>query len=303
MGTVRHTECPVCRSRQIKFSTTVADHSVSGEAFDVWMCTTCTLRFTQDAPDEVSIARYYRSENYISHTDSNKGIINQLYKRVRRYTLGSKAKLLVRHTATHSGKLLDIGCGTGAFLNRMQQNGWEAKGLEPNGEARQLAKNLYGIEAGATTELFTLPPASFDAITMWHVLEHVHQLHKYLEQITTLLKTGGRLFVAVPNYTSLDAEVYGNHWAAYDVPRHLYHFTPAAISALVAEHGMKVRSWEPMWFDAFYIGMLSSKYQTGSTSYAGALFNGLRSNLLALRDHRRCSSVIYVISKADKEGA
>jgi len=297
MGIVRHTECPVCRSKEVQPLLTVTDHTVSGETFDVWMCTTCTLRFTQDAPDEASIARYYKSEDYISHTDSNKGIINQLYKRVRQYTLGSKAKLLVAQTATHSGRLLDIGCGTGAFLNRMLQNGWEAKGLEPDSQARQLARKLYGIEAGDITELFTLRLASFDAITMWHVLEHVHQLHEYLEQISKLLKTGGKLFVAVPNYTSLDAEIYVNYWAAYDVPRHLYHFTPAAISALVAQHGMTVSAREPMWFDAFYISMLSSKYQTGSTSYAGALLNGLRSNFLTLREPGRCSSVIYVVSK------
>lgn len=298
MGTVRYTECPVCKSSKIQPLLTVIDQTVSGETFEVWMCQACTLRFTQGAPDESSIAPYYKSEAYISHTDSNKGVINQLYKWVRRYTLGLKAKLLVTHTGKPKGTLLDIGCGTGAFLNRMQQNGWVARGLEPNSEARDLASKLYGIEAGDITELFNLQPASFDAVTMWHVLEHVHQVHDYVEQISKLLKAGGRLFIAVPNYESLDADIYGSYWAAYDVPRHLYHFTPKAISALVSQHGMSVTAQEPMWFDAFYISMLSSKYQTGSIAYAGSLLNGLRSNLLTLREPSRCSSLIYVVSKS-----
>jgi SAM-dependent methyltransferase len=296
MSKVHHTHCPVCRSANIRYLMDVKDHSVSGEVFPIWECAECTLRFTQDVPDEDSIGPYYQSEDYISHTNTNKGLINTLYQRVRKITLEGKAKLVMSRTVP-KGKLLDMGAGIGAFLNTMKGKGWEVTGIEPDPGARQQALDLFGIRLEPTSYLAHLPEASFDAITLWHVLEHVHQLQDYVEQLKRLLTPRGRLLIAVPNYTAQDAAIYGGAWAAYDVPRHLYHFTPRSIDTLMQRHGMSVLEKKPMWFDAFYISLLSSKYRHGQTNLVGAGFSGLRSNLKALGNSDRCSSVIYIIGK------
>ena len=136
--------------------------------------------------------------------------------------------------------MLDIGAGIGAFLSVMKGKGWEIKGIEPDFTARENARKFYGLELEEPSQLYSLIHESYDAITLWHVLEHVHQLHDYIEQLKNLLKQEGKIFIAVPNYTSTDAAAYRNFWAAYDVPRHLYHFTPKAIEKLMQLHGLKL---------------------------------------------------------------
>jgi 2-polyprenyl-3-methyl-5-hydroxy-6-metoxy-1,4-benzoquinol methylase len=296
MSKLHYTHCPVCGSSDIHPILTAKDHSVSGEDFVIWQCQSCTLRFTQDVPDENSIGPYYQSQDYISHSNTNKGLLNKLYQAVRKFTLGQKSGLVISHT-TQKGRILDIGAGIGAFLNEMKQKGWDIDGVEPDYGARQQAKNLFAINLKPTPELYQLPHGSYDAITLWHVLEHVEPLQDYVAQLKKLLTPNGRIFIAVPNYTSLDADLYGNRWAAYDVPRHLYHFTPRSIEVLVEKHGMKIITRKPMWFDAFYISLLSSKYRTGSTSWLGAGINGIRSNFKALVNKKKASSLIYIISK------
>ena len=294
---VHYTNCPVCNSNDINPLLTVKDHSVSKQDFVVWQCGNCSLRFTQDIPDEASIGRYYQSADYISHSNTNKGLVNKLYQGVRNYTLDQKANLIISQTVKH-GNILDLGAGIGAFLNTMKKKGWEISGIEPDAGARQQAKNLFNIDLNETNSLNGLPEKSFDAITLWHVLEHVHQLHTYVEKLRSLLKPDGKLFVAVPNYKSVDSSIYKLYWAAYDVPRHLYHFTPKSINNLMAQHGLKVIAKKPMWFDSFYISLLSSQYKNGKTSWIGAAASGLRSNLKALLDKDYCSSIIYIIEKA-----
>jgi 2-polyprenyl-3-methyl-5-hydroxy-6-metoxy-1,4-benzoquinol methylase len=235
---VHYMNCPVCGSNQINPLLTVKDHSVSREEFVVWQCSNCSLRFTQDVPDEESIGKYYQSTGYISHSNTSKGLVNSLYQKVRNYTLNQKANLIIGQTIKH-GKILDLGAGIGAFLSTMKGKGWEITGIEPNEGARQQAKNLFNIELKETGSLQQLPENSFDAITLWHVLEHVHQLHDYIERLKKLLKPNGKIFIAVPNYSSLDSSIYKLYWAAYDVPRHLYHFTPKAIQVLMQKHKLK----------------------------------------------------------------
>jgi 2-polyprenyl-3-methyl-5-hydroxy-6-metoxy-1,4-benzoquinol methylase len=190
-----------------------------------------------------------------------------------------------------------MGAGTGAFLATMQRGGWETTGIEPDKDARALAKKTFGVALEDATFFETLSTANFDAITLWHVLEHVHQLHEYVEGLKKALTPKGKLFIAVPNYTAGDADIYGMYWAAYDVPRHLYHFTPKSIYILMQQHGLKVTHKKPMWLDAFYISLLSSKYHKGKPNLIGAGFNGLRSNVSALMNKERCSSLIYIIEK------
>ena len=297
MNRIHYTQCPVCSSSDINPLLTVKDHSVSKEEFVIWQCGVCTLRFTQDVPDEDSIGPYYQSQDYISHSNTDKGLLNKLYQRVRKLTLEQKAKLIIGQTK-EKGRLLDIGAGIGAFLSVMKEKGWQVKGIEPDEVARKNAKHLFELDLEVPNELYNLQPGAYDAITLWHVLEHVHRLHDYVEKLKNLLAPNGKIFIAVPNYTSADATAYRNFWAAYDVPRHLYHFSPMAIERLIGQHGLKLIDKKPMWFDSFYISLLSSKYHKGSTSWIGAGVNGLRSNITALANKDRCSSLIYVIEKA-----
>jgi 2-polyprenyl-3-methyl-5-hydroxy-6-metoxy-1,4-benzoquinol methylase len=294
---IHYTHCPGCDSSIINPVFSVKDYTVSGEDFSIWECADCSLRFTQNAPAADSIGNYYKSEDYISHTNTSKGFINRLYQVIRKKTLRQKRKLVCKLTGKEQGKILDVGSGTGAFVNEMKQNGWQATGLEPDTGARKIAKEVFNCELKNTDEFFSLPPDSFDAITMWHVLEHVHDLQSYLSQLKNLLREDGRLIVAVPNYTSFDASVYKEYWAAYDVPRHLYHFSPDSMKRLIEKNGMKIVDYRPMWFDSFYVSLLSSKYKKGKTNWLASIWIGFRSNLGGISNLKKCSSVIYIISK------
>lgn len=296
MPIVHYTHCPVCNSTAIHPLLDVKDHSVSGETFAVWQCDDCTLRFTQDVPDETSIGPYYQSPDYISHSNTRKGLVNQLYQEVRNYTLNQKARL-IDHTTEEKGRVLDLGAGTGAFLHTMKNRGWQTIGLEPDAGARAQAQQLYGLELGQLHDMDRLTENSFDAVTLWHVLEHVHQLNDTLDRIHKLLRPKGKLFIAVPNYQSLDGSAYKTYWAAYDVPRHLYHFTPKSMEVLMKNHGFTIRAKKRMWFDSFYISLLSSKYRNGRTRWVSAFFNGLISDIKALANKNACSSIVYVIGK------
>jgi SAM-dependent methyltransferase len=298
MSHIKHyTNCPVCSSTDIKQALQVKDYTVSGEIFSIIECGSCSLRFTQNVPDASSIAPYYRSENYISHTNTSRGLINRMYQWVRKTTLKQKRRLIEKATGKNKGRILDVGSGTGALANEMKRQSWQVTGLEPDADARILAKELYSIDLKGMDQLSHLPANSFDAITLWHVMEHVHDLNTYIIQLKNLLKDDGRLFIAVPNYTSKDAAIYKEHWAAYDVPRHLYHFSPRSVQVLIEKHGLKLMHYKPMWFDSFYISMLSSKYKKGNTNLLAAFWNGFRSNLKAMSDVKKCSSVIYIVSK------
>ncbi|MEP7165965.1 MAG: class I SAM-dependent methyltransferase [Ferruginibacter sp.] len=295
---IHYSQCPVCKSASIQTVLSAKDHTVSKELFAIWHCKDCTARFTQDVPGQESIGAYYVSENYISHSDTQKGLINRLYHLVRKRTLASKLGMIKKETGKGSGNILDVGCGTGAFLSTMQQAGWKTTGLEPDETARAKAKVLYNIEALPSNEIFHLSHNSYDAITLWHVLEHVHQLHEYVMQLKNLLTVNGRLFIAVPNYTSDDAASYKENWAAYDVPRHLYHFSPQSMNVLMNLHGLHVKKIKPMWFDSFYVSMLSEQYKNGKGNIIAAFFTGLLSNIKTIFNKEKCSSIIYIISKS-----
>jgi ubiquinone/menaquinone biosynthesis C-methylase UbiE len=294
---IKYDHCPCCGSAAISKALDCKDYTVSQAVFEVWKCTNCTFRFTQNVPAAAHIAPYYQSSAYVSHTDTKEGLVNRLYHQVRKITLGQKRRLVRRVTGIKHGTLLDVGAGTGAFSYTMQKSGWKVTGLEPDSSARATALSKYQINLETLQELPELPANAYDAITLWHVLEHVHDLHGYLHTFERLLKPTGRLIIAVPNYTSHDAVVYNEYWAAYDVPRHLYHFSPKSMQVLLHEKGFMLDSMKPMWFDSFYVSMLSEKYQFGAENFARAIWVGLVSNLKALFNTGKCSSVIYIIRK------
>ncbi len=294
---IHYTLCPVCGSAGISEVFKVKDNTVSQEHFEIDHCRNCQVRFTQNSPSETSIGAYYKSEDYISHTDTSKGLINRIYRFVRNFSLNQKRNLVEKETGLKNGNLLDVGSGTGHFASTMQKAGWQVTGLEPDEAARAVALQEHSIELLPSGELFNLSEKRFNAITLWHVLEHVHDVKKYIQTFKKLLSDNGKLFIAVPNYTSYDAEKYKEYWAAYDVPRHLYHFTPNTMQWLMKECGLKIVAVKPMWFDSFYVSLLSSKYKNGNTKWIGAFWTGLISNFMAMSDAKKCSSVIYIISK------
>lgn len=295
---IHYQHCPACGSDAIVQQLTAIDYTVSKQSFAIWHCNSCGLRFTQDVPEQEAIGSYYQSEQYISHSDTKKGLINTLYHFVRKRTINGKKKLVVQASGLLKGTILDIGCGTGAFLHTMKTAGWGTMGLEPDATARQKAAELYGLQPETPEHLFDLKQGSYNVITMWHVLEHVHNLQGYLQQIYQLLAPGGCLIIAVPNYTSYDAQAYGSYWAAWDVPRHLYHFSPGAMQQLLQKHGFAVKKLKPMWYDSFYVSMLSEKYKNGKGNLVSAFLKGFRSNMKTLNNPAACSSVIYIASKS-----
>jgi 2-polyprenyl-3-methyl-5-hydroxy-6-metoxy-1,4-benzoquinol methylase len=273
------------------------DFTVSHKIFSIWECDDCNCRFTQNVPDANSIAAYYQSSAYVSHSDTKKGLINKLYHTVRNYTVEQKRKLIEKVSGRKNGSLLDVGAGTGAFAAIMQNAGWNVTGLEPDETARENALKNHQLQLQTLDVLFSFSNKQFDVITLWHVLEHVHELHKYVDTFCRILKDDGTLIIAVPNYTSSDAETYKEFWAAYDVPRHLYHFSPASMQRLMQQHNFEIVAYKPMWFDSFYVSMLSQQYKTGHNNLASAVWNGFTSNIKAMSDVKKCSSIIYVIKK------
>jgi 2-polyprenyl-3-methyl-5-hydroxy-6-metoxy-1,4-benzoquinol methylase len=289
--------CPVCGASDWKFVNTVQDHSISKENFSLFECASCTVQLTVGAPSKENIGRYYKSSDYISHTNTREGLLNKLYQWVRTWMLYQKRKLIETQLKRSSGTLLDYGSGTGAFVAHMQQAGWEVTGIEPDGDARKVAQKDFGVELLQESALSTLSPSQFDVITLWHVLEHVHDLQATMASLRRLLKPTGLLVIAVPNYTSADAQYFGPQWAAYDVPRHLYHFSPTAMKICMQKNQLQVKSIYPLWFDSYYVSLLSTRYVLGKTNYVQGFWQGLRSTVATLRDQSRCSSLIYLITQ------
>jgi len=294
-STIHYNTCPICASSSIGKLYVAKDYTVSGELFEVWRCNSCSVGFTQDVPDASTIGPYYAAESYVSHTDSSKGFINSVYHKVRSYALLTKKNLVTTLVGKKTGAILDIGAGTGAFAHTMLTAGWQVTGLEPDATAAKQALLKYNIQLAAADTIYTLEHHQFDAITMWHVIEHVHDLYGYFKRFFEILKTDGVLVIAVPNYTSTDASIYGKNWAALDTPRHLYHFSPTSMELIADTHGFKLVIKKAMWFDAFYVAMLTEQHNGGS--FIKAILVGLWSNVTALLDVNKCSSVIYTFKK------
>lgn len=282
--------CPICNSNEIRFIFDCPDHFLSGEVFQLFECNSCKARLTFPQPPPTKIFDYYKSDEYVSHSDTQKGLINFAYQKVKTITLRQKVALLNKRSP---GKvLLDYGCGTGDFLQYAKTKGYKTIGLEPDQSARQLAADksldVHSLEWVKDT------PTQFDAITLWHVLEHTYDPGEVLKSLRDKLTGKGILVIAVPNYASYDANYYDTNWAAYDVPRHLFHFHPKTINYLAEELDMKLEASIGMPFDSFYVSMLSEKYKKGN-SLSGVI-TGLRSNIKA-RKSRNYSSLIYILRK------
>jgi len=285
--------CPICSHTVFDQFLTVKDYTVSKQSFEIVACNKCGFKFTNPRPIDSKLGLYYKSENYISHSDTRKGIVSKLYHVVRRYALKKKVGLIQSYVSR--GTLLDYGCGTGAFAQACLHSGWKVTGVEPDNDARKLASEK-GIEVMSGLDK-TDNMKSFDAITLWHVMEHIPDLQEKINAFYNLLSQGGKLFVAVPNYKSHDANHYGPYWAAYDVPRHLSHFDQKTMQLLCEGAGFRLVKVLPMVFDSFYVSILSEQYKTGKKGgLLNAFLQGYKSNRLASRTGEY-SSLIYIFTK------
>jgi len=290
-------QCPVCDGENFSAFLTCTDFFVSGEEFQIKQCDSCGFKITENIEDEENIGRYYQSENYISHSNTSKGLVNSVYHSVRKYMLGRKRILVEKVTGITKGHILDVGTGTGFFLNEMKEYGWQAAGTEKSSDARTFAKKEFNLDNLPSENLFTLKEKSFDAITLWHVLEHIHQLNENMETFSRLLNKDGKLIIAVPNHNSSDAQHYKEFWAAYDVPRHIWHFAPKQMKLFGEKHGFTLNSMHTMPFDSFYVSMLSEKYKKSKIALFKGIFYGKISWLKSIINPAKCSSVIYVFEK------
>lgn len=276
---------------------TVKDHSVSGEEFQLLHNKELDLLETFPQPQPEKLPDYYKSEDYISHTDKKRNLLEYVYHSVRQIALKRKLKL-INSFSLDSKNLLDIGCGTGDFLEASLKANWNITGIEPDESARKIANSKTNNSVFEIEHLAKLKPNSFDVITLWHVLEHLPNLEMHTALIKSLLKPNGTLVIAVPNYKSYDAEHYKNFWAAYDVPRHLWHFSRTSISELFKKEDLKMMKTLPMIFDAYYVSLLSEKYKSGIMNPFKAFWIGFKSNRKAKRSNEY-SSHIYILKHRD----
>ena len=291
------TNCPVCGNQSFKNLFACEDYTVTHENFTLITCEQCQFVITSPRPTEQELGRYYLSEDYISHSNEAKSLIDKIYLQARNYTLAWKRRLILTHSNRAENKLLDYGCGTGAFIQATTKDNWQSFGVEPSPEAREEAKKV--TQSPVYKSLDEIANQSFDVITLWHVLEHVPDLNELLQKLKSNLSDNGTMFIAVPNHLSWDGKNYREHWAGYDVPRHLWHFSDQTMKQLVENNGLKLQEIIPMKLDSFYISLLSEKYKKGKTTILGmvtAFINGLKSNMLASKS-RQYSSLIYIVRK------
>lgn len=290
------TTCPACGHENFIAVMRCKDFTVSNTEFDIVSCGGCGLEFTNPRPSQRDIGFYYASADYVSHSDEKApGLINAIYRKVRTITLAQKEKLVGSFFAK-PGRLLDIGCGTGAFAGYMQKAGWRVEAVEPDEGAAQKARDNHKLTVQEENWL-TNTQNYYDVITMWHVLEHVHDLSARFTQLWRLASVGGYVVIAVPNPESVDSQHYGSLWAARDVPRHLYHFPPEMLRKRMESEGFEVVKTVGMPFDPFYISMLSERYKAGKDRVILAFVKGMFFWFRSVLSKDKWSSQIYIFRK------
>ncbi len=288
-------KCDLCGNENFSTYLESKDYFLTQEEFTIVKCQNCGFLFVNPRPSPLEISRYYKSDNYISHSTKQKGLLNKVYILIRKINHKKKYKIISKYKSV--GSIFDIGCATGEFLNYLKKNGWEISGIEPDETARNFAKKTYDLDVYKEEILAEINENNFDIVTMWHVLEHVHDINERINQIYRILKKDGITIIAVPNAASKDAAIYQNFWAGYDLPRHLYHFKFDTIKALFEKNGFYFLEKIPMKFDAYYISLISEKYKTGRKRLLKAFFNGYKSNRWGKKNNNEFSSMIYIFKK------
>jgi ubiquinone/menaquinone biosynthesis C-methylase UbiE len=289
------TSCLVCGHHELTQELTCKDFVATGESFDLYRCNHCSFLFTNPRPGMNEIGPYYQSDRYVSHAGDkqNFSFMYKVYDVVRDYSIHQKLKLIKSYHP--SGTMMDLGCGLGYFLDGVvKDNTFKVSGVDISNEAIEYVRNKFGYTVHHETGLDQMPAHSFDVITQWHVLEHVHLLNERMQQLKRLLTPGGTMFIAVPNSNSWDAKHYGEFWDGYDVPRHLYHFNQKSFNLLMEKHGFKVVATKPMIFDAPYISMRSEVHKGKNLAFVRGALSGAVSTINAL-GKKDYSSLLFVV--------
>jgi len=294
---VHHNVCPLCFSEKIGPQLICNDHFISKKNFTIFKCSDCDFLFTQDYPEESEIAVFYESDKYISHSDTSEGFSNKLYGLARRFMLKKKKQLIKKISGLKEGSILDIGSGTGYFAGTMKKSGWQAKGIEINEKARNFSISHFGLEVSTPDEISTFESNSFDCITLWHVLEHFHDPFNYISEIYRLIKPGALCVIALPNSGSYDAKHYNRFWAAWDVPRHLWHFNPITFRLFSQKTGFLLENLSILPLDVFYISQLSEKYKGSSLPFLKGVLKATIFGFRSVFYKSKSSSVIYILRK------
>ena len=289
-------KCPWCNSENNSKFLELKDYFLTQENFEILECNDCKLLFTTPCPAPDKIGDYYKSDDYLSHNESKKGIVPQIYNLVKKVNIKNKFNITVNGQQTTDNSILDIGCGVGDFLNYAKEKGCDITGIEPSEDARKIAEEKLGTKIFSPEELQNIPNESFDIVTMWHVLEHVADLKTEIHHLERIVKKNGRLVLALPNYKSFDAEYYKDKWAAYDVPRHLNHFSRTSIKNIFNTTAFQLIDIKPLKWDSYYISMLSEQYLKHSNALLKATITGCKSNCKA-RKSGEYSSLVYVFTK------
>ncbi|MCB2208644.1 MAG: class I SAM-dependent methyltransferase [Bacteroidetes bacterium] len=288
-------KCPVCENTETELFVATQDFFLTGESFNIVKCKVCSFVFTNPIPEKNHLTAYYESPDYISHTLKKWDVKSYIYQKIRKINIKNKFKIVSKYQ--NNGHILDVGCGTGELLKYFKDKNWETTGIEPAEQARNFAIENYQLDIFPENKLQQFGDSKFDVITMWHVLEHVVDLNDRLALLRELLKPGAKMIIAVPNIESYDAAFYGKFWAAFDVPRHLYHFSKQSLTMLIEKHGLQLEAIYPMKFDAYYVSLLSEKYRkSGIAAYPKAIINGYSSNRQASRSGNY-SSMIFVVKR------
>lgn len=289
--------CPNCGSESVKKYLSTEDYFITKDSFTIYECPNCKVLFTHPFPDpEILYSKYYRSENYLSHSKKASGLFSILYRTVQKINISKKLKLLESVNQSSERKMLEVGAGTGDFLAACHKRGWKCFGVEPSEQARGVAMQFNNLEMAASIN--EIEESNFSVITLWHVLEHVPDLGNTIIKLKNLLSANGRLIIAVPNHNSFDAKHYKQYWAGYDVPRHLYHFNKQSLPAIIESMGFGLIKTRPMIFDSFYVSLLSEKYKHNNLiiSYLMGFLSGLISNISSIFT-KESSSVIFIFQK------
>ena len=286
--------CPWCKTPTDRTILELKDYFLTKEDFKIMECPNCGLRFTIPRPAPEEIGKYYQSENYYSHQQNNKGLVPRIYEFVKSFNIKNKSSMAIGGLT--QGKLLDIGCGVGDFLVQVKKQGWEVQGIEPSDDAKNIAEKRLGFRPYSPGDYAMFEDHTFDAITMWHVLEHIDNLHFQTKEIHRLLKPGGRLIIALPNFQSFDCQYYKEKWAAWDVPRHLNHFAPDVLREIITSCGFQTIDTQKLKWDAYYISYMSERFQGHSMPLVRGAWIGQRSNWKA-RKTGMYSSLVYRFQK------
>lgn len=289
-------QCPWCGSDKAQINLWLKDDFLTKEDFHICECLNCGLLYTMPRPGKDKIGEYYKSEEYYSHQENKKGFIPKIYEKVKKINLKHKYSLATKGISV--GNMLEIGCGVGDFLHTSETHGWQCIGVEPSEDAKAIARQRTKAEIIESEALEKLPDASFDVITMWHVLEHVDNLRWQVAQLQRLIKPNGKIVIAVPNYKSYDGQHYKEHWAAYDVPRHLSHFNRTTMAKILTNNELKLVKTDKLKWDAYYISYMSEQYEIHKLPLLRGIYRGWLSNMKARRSGE-WSSVVYIFEKKE----